>query len=186
MDKVLTTIFKKEWLLVAAAALFMIGMPAILLFDDTEKPPKPNPLIVTHLEIEDVIVAQKLLEKPLFNEKRRPFVVEATPEPPPEPDEAAPVAPPPTLVGIVSQRRGKAVIIVKNNQGEAKTLTRGQIIDGWKLAAIKSDKAVFTQAGTTKSIGLDYSNKALGGPASPAPISEQNLEQTDSLVGEPN
>ncbi|SIO20553.1 hypothetical protein SAMN02745824_3345 [Parasphingorhabdus marina DSM 22363] len=157
---------KPEWIWLGLAFVIICVVPWFLLSADDDDVEKLEPVLTTQVQMQDIAVVDMLLTKPLFNSGRKVIV-------PGLPDTEAPadgaqgqsqMTPAPTLVGLVSKRRGKAVAIIKTHDGETKTLARGQSSDGWKLVSVRKNAAVFANAGENKTIGLNYSNKAVGGP----------------------
>lgn len=172
----------RNWIILGFCAVLMIVVPWWLLSREPTDIRLPEPLIITQVRPQEIATLSALAQKPIFNPERAPLAfademmanvgdvaVEAQPQ----------AAPAPTLVGLISRRRGKSVAIVKNANGETKTLTPGQSSDGWQLIAVGKTNARFSSNGEQISINLDFGNKALGGPAG-APVTTEV-----SNMGEP-
>ena len=172
----------RNWIIFGFCAVLMIVVPWWLLSREPVDIPKAEALMITKVHPQEIATLSALAQKPIFNPERAPLafadelmaaadetVVEVQPQ-------AAPV---PKLVGLISRRRGKSVAIIKNANGETKTLTPGQSSDGWQLVAVGKTNAQFSSNGEQISINLDFGNKALGGPAG-APVTTQ-----ESKMGEP-
>ncbi len=173
----------KYWLILGVTALMMIGVPWWLLSHQPEQIPNTPPLYVTKIKPQEIVAVDVLTQKPIFNAERAPLAFmeeqQAQADMAAEvPEETAPeAAPAPTLVGLVSKRRGKSVAIVKSGDGETKTMSPGQAIDGWRLVSVGKSGARFASAGTQINVSLDFSNKAIGGPAAePTPKDVEILE----------
>ncbi|MEP3226283.1 MAG: hypothetical protein ABJO01_09930 [Parasphingorhabdus sp.] len=175
----------KSWVILGLSAALMIGIPWWLLSAQPEDIPEVAPLVITKVEPQEIVTAKALFEKPLFNARRAPqtFADQAVADNIPAVEQAQPVAPAPTLVGLVSRRRGKSVAIVKDRDGQTKTLAPGQSADGWRLVSVSKTKARFASAGSEISIALDFTNKALGGPGG---VSEANStpQENEPVIGE--
>lgn len=182
---------KAEWVWLAVAAALMIAVPWTLLTGKPDNIPEAQPLLITNVQNQQIAAVDILLTKPIFNAERTPLA-DRMPVDEPELDQPPEqVTPAPTLVGLVSKRRGKAVAIVKNNDGETKTLTAGQSSDGWRLVAVGKNDATFANASEQKTIGLNYGNKAIGGPSGASAAgseTQENPEQPENISsdGEPN
>ncbi|GAA0463929.1 hypothetical protein GCM10009096_00490 [Parasphingorhabdus litoris] len=182
---------KAEWVWLAIAAALMVAVPSWLLTGEPDNIPEAQPLLITKVQNQQIAAVDTLLAKPIFNAERKPLadrmpVEESEVEQMPEQD-----TPAPTLVGVVSKKRGKAVAIVKTNDGETKTLTAGQSSNGWRLVSVGKNDATFANASEQRTVGLDYGNKAIGGPSgapAPTPETEENPEQPENNLsdGEPN
>ena len=171
---------KIEWVWLGLIAALMIIVPWWLLTREPDDISEPQPLLITKVQIQNIRAVDMLLTKPIFNAQRAPlaFADEMIAEEPEEIQTAEQITPIPTLVGLVSKKRGKAVAIVKTNDGETKTLKTGESSDGWLLINIGRNEATFANAGEKRTIGLDYGNKAIGGPAAtsaPAPGLQKNI-----------
>lgn len=171
----------------------MIAVPWWLLTGEPDNVPEAQPLLITKVQTQEIAAVDILLTKPIFNADRSPtaFADDMATSEPEEAQAAEPATPVPTLVGLVSKRRGKAVAIVKTKDGETKTLTAGQSSDGWRLVSVSKNDATFANASEQRTIGLDYGNKAIGGPSgTPPPASEtqENPGQPENIIsdGEPN
>lgn len=181
---------KAEWVWLALTAALMIAVPWWLLTSKPDNLPEAQPLLITKVQAQNVAPVDILLTKPIFNAERTPLADQVIDEP--EVDQTPQqVTPAPTLVGLVSKRRGKAVAIIKTNDGETKTLRTGQTSDGWRLVTVGKNEATFANANEQRTIGLDYGNKAIGGPSGtpvPAANSQENPEQPEDIIsdGEPN
>ncbi len=178
----------RNWTILGLAAVLMIAIPWWLLSREPEDIPSAPPLLITEVQPQEIAQMSALTEKPIFNPERAPlsFAGEmAEDEALLADEEAAPQAmPKPTLVGLVSRRRGKSVAIVKTSEGQTKTLAPGESADGWKLLAVGKTNARFSSGGEQVSISLDFSNKAIGGPDK-APPKSQETEDIEPLIGEP-
>lgn len=158
----------RNWIVLGFCAVLMIAVPWWLLSREPTDIQKPEPLMITKIRPQEIAEISALTRKPIFNPERAPlaFADEMMADADDPALEAQPQsAPAPTLVGLVSRRRGKSVAIVKNANGETKTLTPGQSSDGWQLVAVGKTNARFSSNGEQISINLDFGNKALGGPA---------------------
>ncbi|MEP2990033.1 MAG: hypothetical protein ABJN65_01175 [Parasphingorhabdus sp.] len=157
---------ERHWIILGVAAVFMIGVPWLLLSREPEAPPEKQPLIVSKVQSQEIVSADISLQKPIFNAERKPFTdTMARAENLEDVEEALPQqAPAPTLVGVVSKRRGKAVAIVKGQDGTAQTLSPGQNIDGWRLVSVGKSGARFASSSGPVDVNLDFANKAIGGP----------------------
>lgn len=178
----------KNWLFLGLSALLMIAVPWWLLSRQPENIPAVQPLFITKVKPQEIVQISALTDKPIFNAERAPlsFAGEMVED---EAllagQEAAPQAmPKPTLVGLVSRRRGKSVAIVKDSDGQTKTLAPGQSADGWKLVSVGKTNARFSSAGELVNIGLDYSNKAIGGPEG-ASNERTKPHDSEQKIGEP-
>lgn len=173
----------RNWVILGVCALLMVVVPWWLLSREPADIRVPEPLMITKLRPQEIAALSALAEKPIFNPERAPlaFADEMMAAADENMAEAQPqAAPAPTLVGLVSRRRGKSVAIVKNANGETKTLTPGQSSDGWQLIAVGKTNARFSSNGEQISINLDFGNKALGGPAgAPAAIQESNMGEPE-------
>lgn len=172
----------RNWIILGICALLMVLVPWWLLSSEPDDIRLPEPLMITKVRPQEITNISALAQKPIFNPERAPLVFadelmaaadETVAEAQPQ---AAPV---PKLVGLISRRRGKSVAIIKNANGETKTLTPGQSSDGWQLVAVGKTNARFSSNGEQISINLDFGNKALGGPAGASVTTEE------SNMGEP-
>ena len=171
----------RNWIILGLSALLMVLVPWWLLSREPTDIQKPEPLMITKVRPQEIAALSALAQKPIFNPERAPLAFademmaadESAAEAQPQ------TAPTPTLVGLVSRRRGKSVAIIKNANGETTTLSPGQSSDGWQLVAVGRTNARFSFNGEQISINLDFGNKALGGPAG-APVTTQQ-----SNMGEP-
>lgn len=184
---------KTEWVWLALTAMLMITVPWWLLTEEPENVPEAQPLLITKVQAQEIAIVDALLTKPIFNAERSPiaFADDLVNGETQEAQVAEAVTPIPTLVGLVSKKRGKAVAIVKTSDGETRTLTAGQSSDGWRLVSVNKNNATFANAVEKRTIGLDYGNKAIGGPpGAPASVSEEqeNPGQPEDMIldGEPN
>jgi len=157
----------RNWIILGFCALLMVLVPWWLLSKEPADIQVPEPLMITKVRPQEIVALSALAQKPIFNPERAPLAfadeMMAADENIAEPQPQA--FPAPTLVGLISRRRGKSVAIVKNANGETKTLTPGQSSDGWQLIAVGKTNARFSSNGEQISINLDFGNKALGGPA---------------------
>jgi hypothetical protein len=158
----------RNWIILGLSALAMVAAPWWLLSREPADIPKAEPLMITKVHPREIATLSALTQKPIFNPERAPLafadeMMAAADDTAVDPQVQS--APAPTLVGLVSRRRGKSVAIVKNANGETKTLTPGQSSDGWQLVAVGKSDARFSSNGEQISINLDFGNKALGGPA---------------------
>lgn len=158
----------RNWIILGLCALLMIAVPWWLLSREPEDIQKPEPLMITKVHPQEIVNISALTQKPIFNPERAPLafadeMMAAADDP--AADAQPQSAPAPTLVGLVSRRRGKSAAIVKNANGETKTLTPGESSDGWQLVAVGTSDARFSSNGEQISINLDFGNKALGGPS---------------------
>lgn len=172
----------RNWIILGVCALALIIVPWWLLSREPTDVRLPEPLMITKVHPQEIAAISALTQKPIFNPERAPlaFADEMMAAADDAGDDAQPQsAPAPTLVGLVSRRRGKSVAIVKNANGETKTLTPGQSSDGWQLVAVGKSNARFSSNGEQISINLDFANKALGGPAGAAVTTQE------SNMGEP-
>lgn len=94
------------------------------------------------------------IERPLFTESRRPSEVEAS---------DAPVTPVPVVTGptadfsisaIVITGKERAVLLTHSQSGELTRVTEGEMIAGWRLERVESDRAVFSKDGDSREIAL--------------------------------
>lgn len=178
---------KMEWVWLGLVAALMIAVPWWLLTEEPDNVPEAQPLLITKVQTQEIATVDTLLTKPIFNAERSPtpFVDDLTMGEPEEAQIAEQVTPVPTLVGLVSKKHGKAVAIVKTNDGKTKTLTAGQSSDGWRLVSVSKNDATFANASEQRTIGLDYGNKAIGGPSgAPPPVSEtqENPDQPENTI----
>lgn len=175
----------KNWLVLGVSAALMISVPWWLLSREPEEIQKSEPLLITKVTPQEIVTLNALVEKPIFNAQRAPqaFAGEMTAEALQETEVAQQAAPAPTLVGLVSRRRGKSVAIVKDSEGQTKTLAPGQSADGWQLLSVSRTNARFASAGTEISVALDFGNKAIGGPSG-APQSNDIDQENKPLIGE--
>lgn len=175
----------KSWLILCLSAAMMIGVPWWLLSAQPEEIPEPAPLVITKVKPQEIATVKALIEKPIFNAQRAPqaFADQIMAENIQAAEEAQQAAPAPTLVGLVSRKRGKSVAIIKDSDGQTKTLAPGQSADGWQLLSVSRTNARFASAGTEISVALDFSNKAIGGPSSAQ--QSNDIDQEDKpLIGE--
>jgi len=177
----MTRRIESHWNILGIATLLMIAVPWLLLSRQPETPPEKPELLITKVKPQEITSADMALEKPIFSPERKQLALadgmladaQAASD---VPDEAvAQQAPAPTLVGVVSKRRGKTVAIVKGQDGSAQTLSPGQNIDGWRLLRVGKSGAKFSSSSGTVDVALDFTNKAIGGPAVPA--GEPNLTE---------
>lgn len=179
--------FKPEHGALALAFAAMVFVPWLLLTAEPDVP-QAQPILITQVSPQEIVLLATALEKPIFNAERAPLsfademLAGMGDEELPENAAAAPQNPVPTLVGLVSRRRGKAVAIVKSMDGKTETLRRGQSIDGWQLVSIGRAEVVFAGAGGQQTAKLDYGNKAIGGPAN----DETQTKPTANQIGENN
>jgi general secretion pathway protein N len=109
--------------------------------DPAAAPASPNPL--HSLRLEGLESTRNL---PLFTTTRTPPVVEATPEPPPEPEAVEPEVveePPPEppalkLIGIVMTAAEQVALLSDEATGEVQRLRPGEDYDGWTLKIVDS------------------------------------------------
>ncbi len=182
---------KTEWVWLILTAALMVAVPWWLLTGEPENIPEAQPLLITKVQAQQVAAVDILLTKPIFNAERTPLADQIPADEPATEQAPEQVIPAPTLVGLVSKRRGKAVAIVKTNDGETKTLTAGQSSDGWRLVSVGKNDATFANASEQKTIGLDYGNKAIGGPSGASPPTSDTQENPGQPAnnlsdGEPN
>ncbi|MEO9599802.1 hypothetical protein [Parasphingorhabdus sp.] len=183
----MTAQIKSEWIWLASIAVSMIVVPWWLLTGEPDHISEPQPLLITQVQIQEIGAVDTFLAKPIFNAERAPlaFADEVIGQEPQEIEIAQPVSPIPTLVGLVSKRRGKAVAIVKTHDGETKTLSAGDSSDGWRLIKVGKNDATFANAGQQRTIDLYYGNKAIGGPSN-SPVAVSNIQDNFISDGEPN
>lgn len=179
---------KPDWMWLAGAFTLMIAVPWYLLSREPENVPQANPILITHIKAQEIAVIDALVRKPLFNSERTPrnAAAELAEAQMAEAEPPQQVTPAPTLVGLVSKRRGKAVAIVKTNDGKTTTLSTGQSSDGWQLVSIGRNEAVFASASERRTIGLDYGNQAIGGPGEASAPTEPPQQPEIIPDGEPN
>ncbi len=73
---------------------------------------------------------------------------------------------PPRLVGLATHR-GSAVALAVDQSGQTRLLRAGEAIDGWTLASVTRDQAVFAQGDRRERATLDFKNKADGATSTP-------------------
>jgi len=176
---------KGHWLMLAACFFFCLFTTWQLLSAKPDPQQERVAETITALKVGSPQSIETLQKQPLFNKDRKPLFAQSEdiisdemhdqlpaelPAPAPKPSTAAP-----TLVGLASGRK-KAVAIVKGQNGSAKNLSPGESIDGWRLLAVNRSSATFINAGIKETIKLDYSNKALGGPADQKLPAQSNLD----------
>ena len=114
-------------------------------------------------------VGASLLAVVLLVERQRepppsaPVVMMSDRPPPvarPAPVDLAPPLPPglagspPPLVGIVGRLPDDAVALVRKPDGRTRTMRVGALFDGWTLASLDSDEAVFDRRGQRVTVAL--------------------------------
>jgi len=166
----------KEWTVFIICIMLSIALPWWWLSDDIPLEIETPNIGFTTVKITKSILPDTLLERPLFNETRtqsseveESVVIDQVDVAPP------PLPPEPKLVGV-AVGKGRAVAIVKGNDGKDINLKIGENIDGWKLVYIAQNSVTFSAAGIQKKIALDYANEALGGPVNELQTVESNIE----------
>jgi hypothetical protein len=94
------------------------------------------------------------LERPLFEQSRRPVVVAAPELPAPEPA-AAPVLSA-TLTGVMFAGTGSMALVTEVGASSPVRITEGEQLDGWTLVEIRPDNVTFQQAGESVTLELIY------------------------------
>ena len=102
-----------------------------------DPPPARMPSLTT-LPIATASDLSSLTAAPLFN-ARRSF----TPEPPKPDLPAVQPTPPPQLMGLIASSAGGSLVVVRDAGESQKLVLLGAIVQGWRLAAIEHDAAVF-------------------------------------------
>lgn len=161
------SLVKAHWLVAGGAGAIAIFTPYALLRKAPQPAPTPVNFTPTPLGIRSVSALDAAFLMPLFSVDRAPAgAVDPTLG---IAAGAAPAAPPPKLVGIALAGRGRGVVLVRQADGQTRTLHAGEDADGWRLIAIARASAKFRLGGDTQTLMLDFSNKA-GGTASAAQI----------------
>jgi hypothetical protein len=116
---------------VAAAALWAVGLPVLLLraADAPPQPAAPPPV----LAVGAPPPASALFQRKLFGAGG---------------DASGTTAPPadaPEVVGIAGRIGRDAVALVRAADGRSRTLAPGDSIDGWRLESLAIDAAFFTR-----------------------------------------
>ena len=137
-------------LILIGAALAAVAIPASLLSGGEPPsvavqrlnvlPPPPEPA-------EAVEVA--VLERPLF-EADLPAVAASDAS-----TAAVETAASPELIGIVGRLPNDAIALVRAADGRSRSLRTGQSYEGWRLASLSADAAVFIRGGERLRVALD-------------------------------
>jgi len=93
------------------------------------------------------------LERPLFEQSRRPPAV-ASPEQP-APDAAAPVLSA-TLTGVMFSGTGSVALVTEVGASSPVRISEGEQLNGWTLVEIRPDNVTFQQAGDSVTLELIY------------------------------
>lgn len=124
-----------------------------------------------------------LYEKPLFSAERLPLSTILAAQAAADAEmadmgnaaSAPPPAPPPALMGIAMNNRGKAVAIIRGQNGQI-LLKIGQQADGWQLQAIHKNSVTFAMAGQKQTVMLEFPHKNPIGGGDTAQLSEKITE----------
>jgi hypothetical protein len=181
------SLLQGRWIVPAVAAAAALGVPVWLLQSQSPEVEAPPPLVVTELALAPVGGLDQARTAPIFSPTRAP------PNPGGEAtaataDEAAPPAPMPVLVGLVSRARGRGVALVKGSDGQTVTIAPGESVDGWRLVGIGRDRAAFVSNGERRVAALDFSNKRPAGEAPapvPPPLAVPPAGQPARVLGQP-
>jgi len=166
------SLVKRQWMILAGAGAAAVGGPVWLLEPEDRAIETPPGVSVTQLQVKPVASLGLALSAPIFSSTRSPVEAVASQTASGEEPPSANAPAPPALVGIVSRARGRGVALVRGSDGETVMIGPGDAVDGWQLAAIERDKAVFAQGSDRRTLTLDFSNKAAAGSAQqqiPAP-----------------
>ncbi|HSA80700.1 MAG TPA: hypothetical protein VLE23_07735 [Geminicoccaceae bacterium] len=105
-----------------------------------------------------------VIERPVFSPTRRPAE-----EPPPPAPERAPVVQNPrfSLVGIIISEMGRFVLAMpEGGVGGVMRVGEGRSIDGWTVARVEPDRAVFRQGETENLMILEFFERSEASPNS--------------------
>lgn len=152
---------------------------ALLIYQELTDPPTPashvalaEPAAVEPLPPEAVLslpaleLFSALVERPVFSPTRRPEEEEAEESEPTQ----EPVSKPPnfSLAGIVISEKGRFVVAVQQGRkGGVVRVGEGRSIDGWKVARIEPDRAVFQRGETENLMVLEFYRQSDGAPNRP-------------------
>lgn len=160
------SLVKAHWLVAGTAGAIAIVTPYALLRKAPQPLPTPVSFTPTPLGVRPVSTLDAAFLMPLFSVDRAPasasdptLAIAAGAVP------AAPPAPPPKLVGIALASRGRGVVLVRQVDGQTRTLHQGEDADGWRLIAIARASAKFRLGTDTQTLTLDFSNKTQSGAA---------------------
>jgi hypothetical protein len=181
---------ERHWLILFASVLLSVCVPWILLTQPGPSVPVRSPPQITKLRLSETSQAVVLRERPLFNSNRSAEVSEIDfasgvgissvsnlPAPP------APAAPtPPELVGVATGKN-RAIAIVKGNDGLARNLAPGQIVDGWTLTEVGRASASFRNGDFKQTVALGLGNKQ---PPSAGKLPAGNLPEQIEAPDEEN
>ncbi|WP_156679480.1 hypothetical protein [Sphingomonas profundi] len=130
-----------------AAGLIVLATPLWLLRDTTERgrAPVAAPSLPPPRAIEPAPAVGEAPARPLFS---------AAPADPLLPEAGSPPAAGPDLVGIVGRLPDDAVALVRGGNGGTQMVAIGGQVEGWRLAALSPDAALFVRGAERLRVGL--------------------------------
>jgi hypothetical protein len=131
-------------LALGTAAVFAVAMPLLLLW------PRAEDAATLHRDVERAVVPPPM--PVLASVYERPLFAIA------EGGEAAP-ADAPALVGIAGRLNKDAVALVRLADGNARSLSVGESVDGWRLESLAIDAAFFTRGRERVRVAMDAADQ---------------------------
>ncbi|PVX30455.1 hypothetical protein [Sphingomonas pokkalii] len=132
-------IARPQAIVLAVAAVSAVAMPLLLLLPPAAPQRRVQP------SLPPLSVAA---EPPLVRVFDRPLFAASAGDAAALPPDA------PQLTGIVGRLGSDAVAMVRTAQGQNRTLTIGDSIDGWKLESLAIDAALFSRGGQQARVPL--------------------------------
>lgn len=154
------SLIKTHWVVLASAAALAVATPYQLLRSRSEPTQMPSDFSATQIALATVPNYDAAFSAPLFSADRAPAGT-SDPTLAIAAGSAPTVAPPPLprLVGIALAQRGKGVVLVKQADGQTRTLYPGDEADGWRLVGMTRSSAKFRAGHATQTLTLDFGNK---------------------------
>lgn len=121
---------RQDGIALGMAAMFAVAMPVVLLWPGSEPAAPARPAIERPVIPPPVPEIAAVYERPVF------AVAEGGEETP---------ADAPALVGIAGRLNKDAVALVRLADGNSRTLSVGESVDGWRLESLAIDAAFFTR-----------------------------------------
>lgn len=121
---------RQDGIALGMAAMFAVAMPVVLLWPGSEPAAPARPAIERPVIPPPVSEIAAVYERPVF------AVAEGGEETP---------ADAPALVGIAGRLNKDAVALVRLADGNSRTLSVGESVDGWRLESLAIDAAFFTR-----------------------------------------
>lgn len=173
-------------LLLAIQRLFGGGDSAVEVIDlNDNNRPRAGALQTSGFELEPLNRYQAIVQRPLFNDTRRPIV-----EKKPGASEAELAAqktptelPPVTLTGVIITPDSRYAMIRNTRNNEFFALTVGTTLEGWNVDSINPRRVVFSNGGGQQVVELEvYTAGGGGGGRARAQPAAANANQSQTAA----